>query len=274
MSQLKNIMLCADDFGLNKGVSLGILKLVRMNRLSAVSCMVNVQDFALYARELLDRHNQVRTGLHFNLTEGSFLSKPERTCFRLNELILRTHMRTINKAQVVKELNAQLEHYIEVMGEYPEFIDGHQHVHQFPVIRQAIIDLYKQRSLKDKGVFIRSTYPALTLPQFKVKSAILARTGGKKFNAQLKQLNILHNSCFSGVYDFAPDSDYRSLFRQWLARVPSNALIMCHPGEGDDPADVISSTRKQEMNYFMSDEFLFDCEELQISLNLTTSPES
>lgn len=274
MSSFKNIILCADDFGLNQGVSLGILKLVRMNRLSAVSCMVNEPDFPIYAQDLLSLKQQIRTGLHFNLTEGSFLSNPEKKCFRLKELIFRTHTRMIHKAQILNELNAQLDHYVGVMGEYPEFIDGHQHVHQFPVIREVLLDLYHQRNLKEKGIFIRSTYPAIALSQFKVKSELLARTGGKKFHAQLQQRNIPHNSCFSGVYDFAPDSDYRALFRQWLAQVPHGTLIMCHPGEGDDADDVISITRKQELNYFMSNEFLRDCEEHQINLSLTTSPES
>ncbi|WP_240489526.1 ChbG/HpnK family deacetylase [Legionella parisiensis] len=54
MINSKTIILCADDFGLDPGVSAGILKLVRMGRLSAVSCMVNMPSFIPYAKELLD----------------------------------------------------------------------------------------------------------------------------------------------------------------------------------------------------------------------------
>ncbi|CAM2927959.1 ChbG/HpnK family deacetylase [Legionella worsleiensis] len=277
MRQLKNIILCADDFGLNKGVSQGILKLAHMRRLSAVSCMVNMADFALHAHELGALQNQVQIGLHFNLTEGCFLSTPERRCFRLPELILRTHTRTLNKRSILAELNAQFERFEQVMGCTPAFIDGHQHVHQFPVVRHALFELFQQRSLHHQGVFIRSTYPAVSLSQFRFKSLLLAKTGGRQLHLQLKRLGIAHNPVFSGIYNFSPDLAYRDLFRFWLQNVPANSLIMCHPGEGNEMGDVITNARNNEMQYLMSDECLSDCEELGIVLNgncLTTSPKS
>lgn len=72
MSDLKNIFLCADDFGLNHGITQGILKMARLQRLSAVSCIVNASSFDVDAPHLLALKNGVRTGLHFNLTEGYF----------------------------------------------------------------------------------------------------------------------------------------------------------------------------------------------------------
>lgn len=62
MINSKTIVLCADDFGLDPGVSEGILKLAHMGRLSAVSCMVNMPGFILYAKELfhLKKVNQLK----------------------------------------------------------------------------------------------------------------------------------------------------------------------------------------------------------------------
>lgn len=262
MSDFKNIILCADDFGLNSGISQGILKLARRNRLTAVSCMVNAPDFLIHAPELLSL-NKIQTGLHFNLTEGYLISEPKRPCFNLNELIMKTHSRFINSSLIVNEFNAQLKLYLDVMGDYPRFIDGHQHVHQFPIIRNIILEVYEQQ-LKEQGVSIRSTYPALTLPPFRMKAMILARTGGIKLRDQLKKSNIPHNSYFSGVYNFAPESNYRNLFRQWLSVAPENTLIMCHPGEGEHEHDPISRARSLELDYFLSEEFLLDCQEYQI----------
>ncbi len=265
MDEDKKIILCADDFGLNSGVSQGILKLVRLNRLSAVSCMVNAPEFLVQAPMLIALKDQVQIGLHFNLTEGYFLSRKKHACFSLNKLIVQTQSRLISPSLLADEFQAQLDKFIDIMGAYPEFIDGHQHVHQFPVIRTAILAVYKQR-LKDRGIFLRSTYPALTLPPFRFKAAILAKTGGNKLQCLLKKEQIPHNAYFSGVYDFSPDTNYRVLFRQWLKRVKNNTLIMCHPSEGNDSDDVIAAARTLEMAYFLSEAFLEDCQEHQVHL--------
>lgn len=269
MNVSQNIILCADDFGLNSGISQGILKLVRLKRLSAVSCMVNQPALRLYASELFALREQVQIGLHFNLTEGYLVSEPGRPCFTLNELLVKTHLHLIKPALIAKEFNAQLDLYIQTLDSLPDFIDGHQHVHQFPVIREVILDIYQQR-LKENGTYIRSTWPAFTIPQFKFKAAVLAGAGGKALSTRLKRFAIPHNSFFSGVYDFTPGSDYRSLFRQWLAQARNNTLIMCHPGEADSSDDVIAHARQQELEYFLSEQFLEDCHEYRV---LTTSPE-
>lgn len=269
MNVPQNIILCADDFGLNSGISQGILKLAHLKRLSAVSCMVNQPALRFYASELFALKDNLQIGLHFNLTEGHWVSEPDRPCFTLNELLVKTHLHLIKPALIAKEFNAQLDQYIQALDSLPDFIDGHQHVHQFPVIREVILDIYQQR-LKENGTYIRSTWPAFTAPQFKFKAAVLAGTGGGALHRRLKRLAIPHNSFFSGVYDFAPESDYRSLFRKWLAQARNNTLIMCHPGEADSADDVIAHARQHELDYFLSEQYLEDCQEYLV---LTASPE-
>ncbi|HAT6977777.1 TPA: ChbG/HpnK family deacetylase [Legionella pneumophila] len=265
MSDLKSIFLCADDFGLNEGITQGILKVARLQRLSAVSCIVNASSFEAHAKDLLALKKDVRTGLHFNLTEGYFLSLPDKRCFGLKELLIRAYLGILNSRLISDELNAQLDHFINVMGQLPDFIDGHQHIHQLPTIRRIIIDIYEQR-LKGKNIFIRSTYPSVNMSRYQAKSKILGITGGKTLSSKLKKTNIPHNPCFAGVYDFSDRTNYRSLFRQWLNNVPTNTLIMCHPGEGDWNSDVIAGARIRELNYFLSDGFIQDCEEYQVYL--------
>lgn len=265
MNDYKTIVLCADDFGINPGVSAGILKLARMQRLSAVSCMTNISDFSHYANDLCAVKDKVQTGLHFNLTEGFFLSEPQQRCFSLNTLLIKTQLRWLNPAFIAQEFNAQLDHYINKMGGLPDFIDGHQHVHQFPVVRQVILNIYEQRLRKNKS-FIRSTAPSISLSHYKFKTQILAGTGGRALSLALKKLDVPHNAYFSGIYDFSPDSNYRDLFRQWMSLVPNDTLIMCHPGEDMDSMDGIALTRRIEMEYFLSDAFLEDCQEFCVKL--------
>lgn len=272
MIHAKNIILCADDFGLSESVSRGILKLVRQQRLSAVSCMVNGSDFSHSAQDLYALHNQVQIGLHFNLTEGFLLSEPATPCFSLNKLLIKSHLRLLDSSLISREFNAQLDLYSSTMNGLPDFIDGHQHIHQFPQISEVILKVYQQR-LEATGSYIRSTYPAISSAEFKFKKNILALTGGKKLYSKLKKLNIPHNQYFSGIYNFAQDSNYRALFRQWLQDLPSDTLIMCHPGEKElNSSDAIAHTRPVELDYFLSTEFIQDCQEFTV--HLTTGPKS
>lgn len=261
----KTIVLCADDFGLNQGISQGILKLVEAGRLSAVSCMVNMPDFIISSQKLLALEKQVQVGLHFNLTEGYLLSLPETSCFSLNELLIKTHLALIPLSLIAEEFKQQLAKFVQVLGRLPDFIDGHQHVHQFPRIRQVILDLYEQQ-LKPHGIFIRSTWPAISSPQYQLKARILALTGGKSLQAALIKASIPHNRYFSGIYDFSSDTDYRFLFRNWLSKISDYTLIMCHPGEASSDPDIIAPTRTIELSYFLSDEFMDDCNEYGVSL--------
>ncbi|HHF7366861.1 TPA: ChbG/HpnK family deacetylase [Legionella bozemanae] len=267
MSNSKNIILCADDFGLNSGISEGILKLACIGRLSAVSCMVNMPGFIPYAKELLvlKKNKPIKIGLHFNLTEGNLVSIPEESCFSLHELLIKTHMRSIKLSFIGKEFLAQLDQFTDIMEQLPDFIDGHQHVHQFPIIRNVILDLYAQR-LKSHGTSIRSTWPSIDLPQSRLKAKILSLTGGKALLKQLIKLGIPHNRYFSGIYDFAPAANYRELFRKWMSLTRENTLIMCHPGESSKSTDPIAHARLKEFNYFLSDEFLKDCDEFHVHL--------
>ena len=261
----KTVVLCADDFGLTPGISSGILKLACKRRLSAVSCMVNMPDFILHGPHLLSLKNRVKIGLHFNLTEGCLMSLPERKCFSLHELLIKSSMRSVKLSFIAQEFLAQLDQFTKIMHKLPDFIDGHQHVHQYPVIRKVILDLYEQR-LNNKEIFIRSTWPSIHLPQHQFKSNMLSLIGGKALAQQLIKLNIPHNRYFSGIYNFALDTNYRDLFRKWLSLTKENTLFMCHPGEGINAADPIAHARIKELNYFLSDEFLMDCNEYHVHL--------
>lgn len=259
------LILCADDFGLHSGVSQAIIQLVSKGRLTAVSCMTNGLAFTQHAPQLLALKNNVQLGLHFNLTEGYFLSHPSKSCFSLNALLIKTHLRLLDKQLIRQELHTQLDAFVEAMGEMPAFIDGHQHVHQFPGIREVVLEVYKQR-VEGKKAYIRSTYPLISLKPYQFKTNIIALTGGRALHSALMDSKIPRNAFFSGVYDFDKDANYRSLFRQWLALLPPNTLMMCHPGAGDMPGDAIAQARVNEFHYLISDAFVADCLEFGVDV--------
>src|SRR5207253_5580574 len=98
-------------------------------------------------------------GLHFNLTEGKPLSREYKkiqgdTFQPLYKVMMLAFMRSLSQPAIEAELHAQLDRFEEQMGYLPDHIDGHQHIHQFPVIRSAIAKVYDER-LRANNTYIR-----------------------------------------------------------------------------------------------------------------------
>lgn len=257
---MKRLILCADDYGQNKAISQAIIDLLSKNRLTAVSCLTTTADWPSHAKWLNSYKKQADIGLHFNLT----FEKP----YSLPELLVRSCTRTLSRDMVDQSLNAQLNSFIESMGQLPDFIDGHQHIHQFPVIRDVLLDVYEKRGLK---CYLRCTYDDRLFQQMTsndyLKKVIIQFGLARVFKKQLIQKRIPHPSSFSGIYDFK-NVHYRDLFRNFLTQIDDMGLIMCHPGllNPSDEQDEIASARFRELSYFESDEFLEDCKKQNISL--------
>ncbi len=261
----KFITLCADDYGLNYGVSKGILALVEAKKLSAVSCLVNFPALQSNASALLSCDSLFSIGLHFNLTEGCFLSKKNQNMPSLKALMFKSNFYRLAPEVIEQELIAQIERFRATFKRNPDFIDGHQHVHQFPQIQDIVLKVYNDY-FPEKNVWMRSTYPYLKTGQGDMKAKILAYFGARKFKQKLVENYIPHPPSFTGFYDFSPQADYSSLFSNWIQKAPNYTLIMCHPGFADK--DAISQARQQELAFLRHADFTNT-----YSLKLSTGPQ-
>lgn len=253
----KMITLCADDYGQNAAISEGILKLIELKRLTATSCLTTFPSWNEYGRKLLSYENDIDIGLHFNLTEGNkdFSSLPS--------LLLRSHLLAISQKKIVNLLNIQLDNFINVIGRPPDFIDGHQHIHHLPVVRDALLAVYEQR--------LRSFSPYIRIAKAQdnfLKAMIIKFTGARVLQKLLIKKNIPHNKSFAGVYSFAQVNNYSTYFKKFLLQIKNHGLIMCHPGlQTNNNSDALANSRWQEFAYFSSEQFLKDCEENKIILS-------
>ncbi len=265
---MKSILLCADDFGLNAEVNQAILNLVDLKRLNAVSAMVNMPLCQKGAVSLCEYSDVIQIGLHLNFTEGKALTEKAQPYFRsLNQLCALSHFRCMELGYIVEEIRAQILAFQQYFGFLPQFIDGHQHVHEFPLFRQALLqaylEFYPKKSATIRVPAQQSFFNNLT----SIKSIMIYLMGARALLKLLKQHQIPHNASFSGIYDFNPESDYRTEFKKFLQKSLSNGLIMCHPGHGAiDPADSIAKARVTEYQYFVSDAFVQDLAEAGVLL--------
>lgn len=263
----KGIVLCADDYGQAPSISEAIFELAKQRRLSAISCLVNTIYWPVHAGWLVSFEGQIDIGLHFNLTEGKALATGE-PLVPLQSLLKLAQRRKLDRAWIKAELNAQLDMFIDIMGFIPDFIDGHQHVHQFPVIRDVFIEVYKER-FPNKKPYIRtiSVHFSLSNIRHNFKSLIILLSGAHRFKKRLRQQALPHNLSFSGIYPFDDKTPYRQWFQSFLKQVKAHGLIMCHPGfSTTDNLDSIHKARQAEFDYLISDQFIQDCQKHNVVL--------
>lgn len=259
--KVKNIVLCADDYGLFPEVDQGILELLDKKRLTAISCLVTSKHWPKAALALIPFKDKADIGLHLNFTEGALLTLS--SSFSLKTLLLQASLRILPYKKIYEEIRAQYLQFCDQMGRAPDFIDGHQHVHVFPVIREALLQFIKDNKINK--LYIRNTKFTNFSGKFGLKKAVIALSGGQKFAKLLKEHKIDHNQSFSGCYDFKNADHYRQLFLTFLNESKSQGLIMCHPGL-ESKADVLVASRKHEYNYLLSQTFLEDLDKCQVRL--------
>lgn len=244
---MKRIAICADDFGSFPGANGGILRLVELGRLGGVSCQVAGHAFADAAPALRERAGTVDAGLHLDLAPGRGGLAP---------LLARSHARALDGRAVAKRIGDQLDAFERALGRPPAFVDGHQHVHQLPVVREALLDALAVRYGRP-GPLVRNTVP---LRGRGAKAFTIAVLGGFGLRRLLRARGLPHNADFAGVYGLDGRSDYRALFQGWLAGAADRTLFLCHPGlSADDAGDPIGPARAAELAYLSSPALDEDC---------------
>lgn len=246
------VVLCADDYAQNAGIDAGILSLLGMQRLSAVSCFSESPSWAQQSGPALrEQAGNADVGLHFNLTQGFAEPAP----YVLRSLILRSLFTRLDAKWLRQRLHRQLDAFEAGYGSAPAFIDGHQHVHQFPGVRQVLLKVLEER-YAGQPVWVRNTVPAS--PLWRGKPQILKVLGGTMTATVLRAVGIHSNHGFAGVYGF-DRPDYDVCFAEWLKAATPGMLLMCHPAMAVGPLDVagdeIAAQRLVEYRFLASPQY-------------------
>ena len=253
------IIINVDDLGLSTAVNDAVIHLAELGRIGASSYMVGgtITDSDINQLKNLN----IDIGLHLDLT-GIF---PSALHGSLRYIIIASYLRRLNSVQVTDVIKQQLDGFEDRFGHAPVFIDGHQHIHQFPIIRHCLIKELTDRYSNEisKGVLsARVTTPLIN----DLKSWIIYTLGGYAWRESCKHNHIKTNDKFGGVYGFDSDSQQlASLWGQWLKSAPRNTacssptLIMCHPAMPENGSnnwqDEIKVAREIEYEWLISEEF-------------------
>lgn len=254
----RTIFLCADDYALHPLVDAAVEQLTLAARLSATSCMTTSPQWPHAAMRLQSLRPRLAVGLHFNLTEkhGGVYD----TAQPLGVVLRRAYAHAVIRQMAPQKMRAlwqqQLDAFEQAMATPPDFIDGHQHVHQFPSVRAAMLQELQARYAAHEMPWVRSTVPAGKLWR-NPKAAVVALLGGYRTTRTLHRAGVVTNDGFGGVYGFdAPTpAHYGAYMAQWLPQMESGSLIMCHPATDVIEHDAIGRQRPVEFTYLMSDAF-------------------
>ncbi len=245
----RSLAVCVDDFGYHDGVNVACASLAALGRISAASCLVDGAAWRRGAAVLAGLPATVEIGLHLNLTEPLPQSEFHQP---LRWLILNAYSRRLPRPTIAREITRQLEAFEAETGRPPDFIDGHQHVHQLPVVRDALLAVLEERAWTRRP-WLRSTLPAPSwttpgLPWRAIaKAQLIGRIGARRLGVAAGALGYPQNARFLGVYGFRGTREgYLALLRAWLSCAGDRDLLMCHPAADGPASDPILAARRRE----------------------------
>jgi predicted glycoside hydrolase/deacetylase ChbG (UPF0249 family) len=247
----KRVVVCGDDFGMNADIDEGMIALAGMGRVSAVSCLTLGPTFAANARRLaaLD----VDAGLHVNFTES--LAPGDEPMPALGALILKAYAGVLDAAWIDAQLARQFDAFEAAFGRAPDYVDGHQHVHQLPGIRKRILALLKQR-YGARMPWLRQTAPGMQcgIPlREAVKARIIGALGAAALAREARKNGLRTNRRLLGVYGFnGGKRRYAGLLQNWLFNARDCDLLMCHPALDSQDGSAMALQRRAEFDVLAS----------------------
>jgi chitin disaccharide deacetylase len=261
----RRIWLCADDYGISPGVDAAIRELIGRGRLNAASVMVATPHFGREQAAALSALNagkkRAALGLHVTLTApfepltGSFAPLRDGRFPPLNEMLRAAAGRRLRPQQLVAEIATQVSTFIDAFGRAPDFLDGHQHVHLLPQVRDAFLSVVAEVA---PGAWVRQCGRARTGRRLHDRKALTLDILSVGFRRKAKRKGIAVNPAFAGTYAFNAKADFARIFPRFLSGLPENGLVMCHPGFVDaelKALDSLTTLREHEFAFFNSDAF-------------------
>jgi chitin disaccharide deacetylase len=269
------MIVCADDYGLSDSIDDAVIELIQKNRLTATSCMVNGQNVKKSTSRLKEYLDKIDVGLHLLLTDGKPLSNQKTDGGLVDQngnlnsfwmLTTKAYFQMVQFKSASNEIRAQIERFHDLFGRMPDFIDGHKHVQQLPVMRNSLAKVIKDMKFSPylRIAALPDIWMMNTQLHFSKKMAIdnmiinYPGTGARKlfikhgFHCNRYLLGYYHGSC---------SATFSEIFRLYTKVNPVDKdIFFCHPGHEE-------KHRIDSLQFLVSSEFDDICSARSISLN-------
>lgn len=159
------VLVNADDFGLTKGVTDGIIQAHTHGIVNTTTLMMN--GLAVdYAVQQAKKHPSLRVGIHLVLTWGKPISNhvPDLVDAEGNFKFTKryTELDTPNLEQVDKEWRAQMDAF-KASGLPLHHIDSHHHIHGWEPVKDIVVQLAQDYGVPVRTVTSLKDHPGILL---------------------------------------------------------------------------------------------------------------
>lgn len=240
---MKSVIINADDFGLNKNINRGVIKVFREGLLTSASLIVNMPGFE-DAVSLIRENPGLDIGIHINIIRG----KPILPCAKLGSLtegeyflggvskILRMiYLKRQGLEEIEKECRAQIEKLLQ-RGVTITHLDSEKHIHMVKPIFKTIARIASEYKISNIRVANEMPYlyqnmfnlPLIIKKQF-YKSLLLSIISMQN-RAMIQQYNIKTADYFYSIIN-ADDNKITYAYQRAFYNLRDGITeILCHPG--------------------------------------------
>jgi len=184
----------------------------------------------------------------------------------LGVVMARSALHLYRQYEVQTEIERQLDAFELHWQAPPDHVDGHQHIQQFPVIRDALAEVLLRR------YGTRAPRPWLRVSQVAqpgLKAQVISAMGAQALQDWAHAHDWPTVSLLLGAYGFDGDlAGYAKHMQTWLAALPADqtAVLMCHPAVSAQADDEIGPARYREFAYLASSDFVQHLQDARVRL--------
>ena len=235
----RKLLVTADDFGIGPNTSRGILELAHRGAITSTVLLVNSPYAAEGVAEWRKQGRPLELGWHPCLTLDAPILAPavvpslvgaDGKFLPLGGFLKRMIRGRISSVEIEAEFRAQLEVYLDLVGEPPPNVNAHHHVHIFGPVGRALRKVLGE--LEPKPFIRRVVEPMRTLTRIRgarIKRLALTRFGRKAAKRQAAE-GFPGAEWLMGITD-PPFVHRDAFFAEWLAAAPGRVVeLTCHPG--------------------------------------------
>jgi predicted glycoside hydrolase/deacetylase ChbG (UPF0249 family) len=259
----KRLIINADDFGLSRGITDGIVLTHQKGLLTSTSLMVN-QPATEYAVLQASDVPQLSVGIHLNLTEGKPVLPPDEVPslvndadefagpIRMGHRLLRWR---VSGSEIEAEFRAQIRR-MKSLGLAPTHADSHHRIHMYPAAARAFYNAVTIEGISRARAPRKNFWPSngsLSGPHIgPLYRKLAARAYLEVLQSfvfrglQLADAGVTFHPKYGGDLHLLPEA-WRSTFESMPAGVYE---LWCHPGflqPGFSETDSLAQRRKLEI---------------------------
>ena len=241
---MKQLIVTADDFGYSRQVNKAIIKCFKDGVVTSISLIANTKYFD-ESIKLLKQNRKLDVGVHINLTEFRPLTRPKTLIGKDRHFVDKNfwftgYCENADKDEVEKEIEAQI---LKVLssGLKITHINGHNHIHIFPKIVDAVIKL----AMKYRINYIRLPYEEKSSTIQKNEMAGIISKFLKTAKSKMLKNKLKTTNDFFGILDMH-DMDAIKLSKILKSIPNGTSELMVHPAYIDRKGDDFHQSRQRE----------------------------